>query len=77
MTVELPGVEEQDSRRPPRPRVRSGHQAPDSRRLPPGPPVGPPPDVWVYQGRAYDLSEWIAKQCNSSGSCSRSHGPGY
>ena len=26
-----------------------------------GPPAGPPPDVWVYKGRAYDLSDWIAK----------------
>src|SRR5689334_19664144 len=32
----------------------------DSHR-PPGPPTGPPPDVWVYKGRAYDLSDWIAK----------------
>ncbi|MBF6215274.1 fatty acid desaturase [Nocardia puris] len=31
-------------------------------RRPPGPP-GPPPvsNVWVYNGRAYDLSEWISK----------------
>ncbi|WP_155763953.1 cytochrome b5 domain-containing protein [Mycobacterium asiaticum] len=30
----------------------------------PGPPPGGPPvlsDVWVYNGRAYDLSDWIAK----------------
>lgn len=30
----------------------------------PGPPPGRPPvlsDVWVYKGRAYDLSDWIAK----------------
>lgn len=29
----------------------------------PPPPGGPPmlPDVWVYNGRAYDLSDWIAK----------------
>jgi len=29
-----------------------------------GPPPGGPPvlsDVWVYNGRAYDLSDWIAK----------------
>ncbi|WP_214516445.1 cytochrome b5 domain-containing protein, partial [Mycobacterium tuberculosis] len=29
----------------------------------PAPPAGGPrlSDVWVYNGRAYDLSEWISK----------------
>ena len=33
------------------------------RPLPPSRPPGGPslPDVWVYNGRAYDLTEWIAK----------------
>jgi len=32
------------------------------RDAPPGPGRnGPAPDVWVYNGRAYDLSDWIAK----------------
>ena len=37
---------------------------PESRErdAPPGPGRGgPAPDVWVYNGRAYDLSDWIAK----------------
>lgn len=46
MTNDLPDVQE----RGPGPR--------------PGPPPGGPPvlsDVWVYNGRAYDLSDWISK----------------
>lgn len=46
MTNDLPEVQERD----PGPR--------------PGPPPGGPPvlsDVWVYNGRAYDLSDWIDK----------------
>ncbi len=32
------------------------------RDAPPGPGRGgPAPDVWVYNGRAYDLTDWIAK----------------
>uniref|UniRef100_UPI0005924D91 cytochrome b5-like heme/steroid binding domain-containing protein n=1 Tax=Nocardia takedensis TaxID=259390 RepID=UPI0005924D91 len=33
----------------------------DFRRPPP--PQGPPPisNVWVYNGKAYDLSDWISK----------------
>lgn len=45
MTNDLPEIQEHDS--PPRP-------AP----LPGGPRLS---DVWVYNGRAYDLSDWIAK----------------
>ena len=55
MTIALPAVNEQDSRRPPA-RPEEGGSG-----RPPGPPAGPPPDVWVYKGRAYDLSDWIAK----------------
>ena len=54
MTIELPAVGEQDLHRPPR--APGEH---DSRR--PGPPAGPPPNVWVYKGRAYDLTDWISK----------------
>ena len=72
MTIELPAVEEQDSHRPPGPLEERDSRRPlgprvgpeggerDSHR-PAGPPAGPPPDVWVYKGRAYDLSDWIAK----------------
>jgi len=72
MTIELPAVEERashrplgppevrDSRRPLVPRVGPEDGERDSHR-PPGPPAGPPPDVWVYKGRAYDLSDWISK----------------
>ncbi|MEV6279589.1 fatty acid desaturase [Nocardia sp. NPDC051832] len=44
-TSDRPATEEQDFRRPP------------------GPPPGPPPvsNVWVYNGKAYDLSQWISK----------------
>lgn len=38
-----------------------GVPEPGGRGAPPGPRPGPPPDVWVYNGRAYDLSDWIAK----------------
>ncbi|WP_310785955.1 fatty acid desaturase [Mycobacterium sp. Z3061] len=46
MTNDLPDVQE---------RGPSPHLGP--------PPGGPPvlPDVWVYNGRAYDLSDWISK----------------
>ena len=45
MTNDLPEVEERDGLPPPAP-----------------PPGGPKlSDVWVYNGRAYDLSDWIAK----------------
>ncbi len=30
-------------------------------RRPPHPPGGPPPNVWVYNGKAYDLTDWISK----------------
>lgn len=39
-------------------------RGPETGERPAGPPPrpeGPPPDVWVYNGRAYDLSDWIAK----------------
>ncbi len=47
MTNDLPEVEERE------PRSHPGHP----------PPGGPPrlSDVWVYNGRAYDLSDWISK----------------
>jgi Cytochrome b5-like Heme/Steroid binding domain len=72
MTIELPAVEERASHRPPGPLEQRDSRRPlvprvgpedgerDSHR-PPGPPAGPPPDVWVYKGRAYDLSDWISK----------------
>ncbi len=47
MTNDLPEVEEREPRSRPAP-----------------PPGGPPPrlsDVWVYNGRAYDLTDWISK----------------
>ncbi len=50
MTNDLPELEEPDARSRPGP--------------PPPPPPGGPPrlsDVWVYNGRAYDLSDWISK----------------
>ena len=61
MTIELPAPREQDSRRPTDPGPGPDHPEADSHRPPPGPPSGGPPDVWVYKGRAYDLSDWIAK----------------
>nr|WP_082993984.1 fatty acid desaturase [Mycobacterium gordonae] len=61
MTIELPAPREQDSRRPTEPGPGPDHPEADSHRPPPGPPAGGPPDVWVYKGRAYDLSDWIAK----------------
>ncbi|MDT5348297.1 MAG: hypothetical protein QOH91_1584 [Mycobacterium sp.] len=49
MTNDLPEVQERDS--PPGPDLGSA-----------APPGGPRlSDVWVYNGRAYDLSDWIAK----------------
>ncbi len=53
MTIEPPAL---DTRAPLGPPEQGQPQRP-----PAGPPAGPPPDVWVYKGRAYDLSEWIAK----------------
>ena len=73
MTIELPAVEERashrplgppevrDSRRPLVPRVGPEEDGERDSHRPPGPPAGPPPDVWVYKGRAYDLSDWISK----------------
>ena len=45
MTNDLPEVEERDA--PPAPRSSSRWATPS--------------DVWVYNGRAYDLSDWISK----------------
>lgn len=53
MTIEPPAL---DTRGP----LGRPEEGPSS-RPPAGPPAGPPPDMWVYNGRAYDLSEWIAK----------------
>ncbi len=73
MTIALPAVSEQDAARPsrrpgdrdsggrPEDRDSGGRPQPRASGRPPGPPAGPPPDVWVYKGRAYDLSDWIAK----------------
>ena len=73
MTIELTAVEENTSTdrpappagaREPRPSGPEGEERDVQERdgrSPAGPPAGPPPDVWIYKGRAYDLSDWIAK----------------
>lgn len=66
-TSDLPRIEHEGGPRPPHPPGAPpvGQNGPPRTRpdRPPHPPGPPPqlPNVWVYKGRAYDLTDWITR----------------